>query len=80
MSKNNVVQGMKGRSLRSFSQTKTYRTATRYLVFTAEKINKNESDQYGSDCERDGYQISNIKNDGKKPEQQITLLRKAYGL
>lgn len=42
MSKNNVVQGMKGRSLRSFRQTKTYRAANRYLVFTDEKINKYE--------------------------------------
>jgi len=36
----NVAQQIKGRSLRSFRFTKTYRAANRYLIYSDEKLNK----------------------------------------
>ena len=36
----NVAQQLKGRSLRSFRFTKTYRAANRYLIYSDEKLNK----------------------------------------
>ena len=35
-----VAQQIKGRSLRSFRFTKTYRAANRYLIYSDEKLNK----------------------------------------
>lgn len=58
MSRNKVYQNMKGRSLRSFRQTKTMRAANRYLVFTDQDFNRYDFPQDLNDARSYIYTLS----------------------